>query len=268
MLQVVNIKVRSVDLDYLELSWEVASTPEDVLDYTFQVLRSETASGPYRPITPAFENRFRYRDNEADQLSKHLWYYKVRLTHKESASTQDFPEGLQGVVQLPDLNLEALEAARRIKLALRKFSGRKVWVFPVRSFGQTCDCFDSSTGRRTRSQCERCYDTGCVGGYYAPIGVFAQIGPTIKSSLITVPNSIYLANFPLLQPGDLVVEGENKRWKVTEVRVRERLRAVVYQRAGLVEVPRADIEYRLPVQELLAGHGPSPESTFRDRQTL
>ena len=44
-LAVKDLKVRSLDIDFNEVSWTLADTVEDVLDYAFQVLRSESPSG-------------------------------------------------------------------------------------------------------------------------------------------------------------------------------------------------------------------------------
>jgi len=277
MLQIINIRVRSFDLDFLEISWEVADTFEDIFDYYFRVLRSEGPAGPFQPITFRFENIFTFRDVEANQLSKHrTWYYKIRVIKKtDTTITQDFPTDVTGVGQIAEPDLEALEIARRMKLLLKEFTGRKVWIFPVRTSGQKCSCFDENTGRRLRSQCLTCFDTNYVGGFYAPIQTYMQIDPVGKGVRMTEIAEIQggdtsgrLSNWPLLKPRDVVIEAENKRWRVTNVRTTEKLRSVVHQEIVMHEIPRTDIEYRLPVDTILSGHDPSPERQFTNPQKL
>ena len=56
-----NVRVRSLAPSTVEVSWETG-VEEDVLDYTFQVVRSESAEGPFDPISPVFEDRYLFVD--------------------------------------------------------------------------------------------------------------------------------------------------------------------------------------------------------------
>lgn len=270
MLKVSNIRVRSLDLDFLDISWEVEDTSEDIQDYTFEVLRSEGPAGPWSALTPKFQDTYLYRDAEAPRTGKlRDLYYKIRVTKTSASKTVDYPETVNGVGQEAELDLEGSEIANRMKLLLSEYTGRLVWVFPIRTFGQRCDCFDPNTSRRTRSQCNTCYDTGFVGGFHAPIQTYAQIDPhgKIKRHQLLadgepIDTTARLANFPPLKPRDILVETENRRWRVGQVRVTEKLRAPIHQEVSLHMVPPTDIEYRLPVNVDLTTLQPSPERQF------
>ena len=91
LLQVRDLKSRSLDVDFHEVSWVLANTSEDVLDYTFQVLRSESPSGPFDSISTPFDDRYVFIDNVV-QIA-HRWrkyFYVLRVTQKRSNDFQDF----------------------------------------------------------------------------------------------------------------------------------------------------------------------------------
>jgi hypothetical protein len=276
VLKVVNIRVRSLDLDFLDVSWEVEDTSEDIQDYTFEVLRSEGPAGPWDPITPKFQDTYLYRDANAPQLKKHrLLFYKIRVTQTSSAAVVLYPTTVNGVAKEAELDLEGVEIANRMKLILQEYTGRTVWIFPIRTFGQRCDCFDGNTGRRTRSQCLTCFDTGYVGGFHNPIETRAQIDPygKVKRQQAIADGEpantmARLSNFPPLKPRDIIVEAENVRWRVGDVRVTEKLRAPVHQEVTLHMVPTSDIEYRLPLNVNIATLEPSPERQFTNPQKV
>jgi hypothetical protein len=55
-LRIERPRVRSLDVDRNEITWEVTSGTQDALDFTFRVLRSESPEGPFDPLTPEFEH--------------------------------------------------------------------------------------------------------------------------------------------------------------------------------------------------------------------
>ena len=73
-----------------------------------------------------------------------------------------------------------------------------------------------------------------------------------------------LPNFPLVKPRDIIVEAENRRWRVVKVSTTERLRHVVHQELQLHEITKGDIEFQLPIRKELENFEPSP----RTRTTL
>ena len=53
--------------------------------------------------------------------------------------------------------------------------------------------------------------------------------------------------YPPLKPNDLLIEAENRRWRVTKVTMTEHSRAVVHQEFELHELPSSDIEFLIPL---------------------
>lgn len=256
MLKVCNIRVRSFDLDYLDLLWELEPTSDDIFDYDFHVQRSEHEYSDYVDIAGPFTDAYRFRDlTLRGQLSFfRRFYYRIRVTHRQSAATETYPtEG--GVCLRADPDLEALEMARNARIRLQEFSGRLVWVFPIRTFGQRCTCVDSVTGRRKVSSCSTCFDTGWVGGFHRPIETYMQIVTPPEATTLSDLNEVQninatgrMGNYPEVHSRWVVVEGENSRWRIGEgIRKVEKGRAVIRQDFPLHRIPVGDIEYTLPI---------------------
>ena len=84
---------------------------------------------------------------------------------------------------------------------------------------------------------------------------YVQLGADVKSinpgeQLITSQQVLEgrMSVYPLVKPGDLLVEEEGTRHRVQSVSLTERLRAPVQQILSLYRIPEGDIEYHLPVQ--------------------
>lgn len=251
LLELTDLRVRSLDLDIQEISWSVENTSEDVLDYTFQVLRSESPAGPFSASCAPFEDRYLFIDNAVPVGDRwRTQYYLVRLTHKASGQSKDFGP----VSKEPEADLVAAEIRRHMQLLFREFAGRRCWVLPVRTFGQRCTCWNPTLSQRKRSGCRLCYDTGFIRGYLAPIESWIQFDPSPKTEQTTnvaaqqqSNTTARLAYYPPLKPRDVIIEGENRRWRVVQVNQTEQLRAALHQEIQLHEIPPKDIEYSLPL---------------------
>lgn len=252
MLEIRNFKVRSLELDYLDLFWEINNISEDAYDYTLVVERSESPEGPWDQLSVEFSDRYFFRDINVNLLNKFRhYYYRIKITKKSDSSITY--SDLAQQIHRPDLI--ALEVRRLESLLMQEFIGKKVWFFPRRTFGQRCpNCWDKVTSQRTISSCLTCYDTSWTRGYMDPIECWMQFDPTAKHvenhQLIETQQrnaSARMLFFPLAKPKDIIVEADNKRWRVERVSTTQRLRAVLHQELVLHEMPRSDIEYKIPI---------------------
>lgn len=243
-------RVRSLDIDYNELSWELVDTSEDVYDYTFQVFRSESPSGPFDALTAPFQDRYLVLDNTLRTGNRwRKYFYKIRTARL--ADPTDFVD-TDPFAKEPDPDLITLELRRHHQLLFQEFAGRRCWVLPVRTSGQRCSCWNPNLKQRTRSGCVTCYDTGFVRGYLHPIEQWLQIDPSPKTKqTMNVGNAqqsnttMRMAFYPPLKPDDLVIEAENRRWKATTVTQTEKGRATLHQEVSLHEIPPKDIEFKI-----------------------
>lgn len=169
MLQIKNLRIRSFDLDYNDIYWEIEPTREEVEAYDFYVLRGETELGlpiDYTTIAGPFIDQYHVRDTtiRGQFHINRRWYYKIRVVNRNTREETVFPEDY-AVALGAEPDLAALEMARMERLRLAEFSGRQVFLFPIRTFGQLCTCIDPITQKKVRDKCLTCFDTRFVGGY-------------------------------------------------------------------------------------------------------
>lgn len=247
-----NLKVTSLDIDFHEVSWAVAPTTVDVLDFQFEVLRSESVEGPYASLAGPFEDRYTFVDDIIQVLHRwRVYQYIIRVREKLTGDYKDFGP----VSHEPEPDLVAIELRRHLRLLFQEFNGRRCIVLPVRTFGQRCpDCWHPVLQKRTKSGCITCYDTGFNRGYMHPIEAWIQVDPSTKSQQHNNPGETQQDNttmrmgyYPGIKPHDLIIEPENIRWRVEEQTQTEHSRAAVHQEVKLHRVPEKDVEYAIPV---------------------
>ena len=262
MLNVTKFYVRSLDLDHLDLFWEIGplpasrveGTPHEVFDYDFYVLRSgDSPGGPYEILAGPFRDQYMLRDNTVSLL--HSWreyFYKLRVVHRPTGTFEEFGPSSSDQTE-PDLIASAI--IREEDILFREFIGRKCWLFKSRTFGPLCTCFDVTLGRRLRTGHQLCFDTGFLGGYMSPIEVWAQVDPPGKDNTAHSFGEVQqcdtmgrLISFPPVSPRDILVESDNERWRVIKTSQTERLRHAVHQELTLHHIPKGDVEYNLPVE--------------------
>lgn len=276
-INVTKIRVRSLDLDFNEISWEIdsfLSSRADILDFTFSILRSESPEGPFEQIAPPFTDRYLFIDNSigAGNIFRR-YYYRIRITEVATNLTKDSAS----TTLEPDADLVATELRKHMNLLFREFTGRRCWVLPARTFGQRCECWDDRIKKRTRSGCRTCYDTGFIRGYLSPIEAWIAVDPTANAQQQTNVGEMQQQNttarlgfYPSLKPRDLIVEPENARWRVVTISQTEQVRAAVHQEISMHLIPRSDVEYAV---ELDLGHALrdlwlSPSRNFTNPQSL
>jgi hypothetical protein len=273
MIHVTSLTVRSFELDHLDIFWEIPATQEIVEEHDFYILKSvDGAGGPYRQIAGPFYNTFLFRDPDVHQLHKwRQYFYRVKVVHRPSGDTWES----QPAYHEAQPDLITMELRRRENLLFQEFAGRKVLLYPQLTFGQRCrHCWDVGTrgntiGRATQQNCISCFDTTFVGGYASPILIFLQIDPTTKQPQQTnteehafIESSARTTAFPPIKPKDMIVEGENIRWRVEQVTPTQKLRATVRQELRIRQYPRDDIKYKVPIQlDLQTAFSPEREFT-------
>ncbi len=270
-LEIANLKVCSLDIQLREISWETSNAYADPRDFTMQVWRSEAPDGPFEPVSPLFEDRYTFVDANIPVGDKYrqLWY-RLRVTHK---STGAVPVDTKSVTLEAEPDIHAQYIRRVQQTGLTQAFGRAVWLFKRRTFGLRCpSCFNVALQQKTRANCKTCFDVGFLRGYMDPVEVWMQIDPGTKSTSIrdqqkeqTVTVAARMSFHPPISPGDVVVEAENKRWRVCpNVTQSERLRAVVQQQFNLMQIQETDIEYSLPLNldRAIRDIQPSPGRMF------
>lgn len=249
-MRVTSLRVGSLDLSYMELSWEVDAHRVDALTAQMYVLRAGSPDGPFDEVGGPLVDVYRFRDYVAPLRGSFQYlYYKIKTVSPQGETESDV------ATSDPRPPLDALEIIRTENLLFREFTGRPCALYSVRNFGSRCStCFDYVTQRRTLSSCQACFNTGFSRGFHKPIMVYAQIDPFAKVQQNTqqlvmeqATTQARMGVYPKLKPRDVLIEQENVRWRVMAVTTTERLRAPVRQEVTLFKIPLGDIEFKLPL---------------------
>jgi hypothetical protein len=271
MLRIICTSVRGFDIDSLTVSWEIDPIDKvafDINNYEFRVYRSSSPEGPFDLLTKTpLVDQFSYEDTTINRRS--FWrkfYYKIEaLDLSSNNTTSSIVHRAEVSPTLASQMLIGLEIARRERLLLGGagttpgFVGVRCAAFVRRTFGQHCaECWDDLLERKVSDKCTRCFGASYVGGYYDPIATYFNFNPSPQTSQIANFGEIqsseadcWTTNYPLLSPGDLIIEPNNRRWRVQRVHMTEMLRVPIRQMVRLMEINRSDVEYLIPVDDSL-----------------
>ena len=270
-LSVVDVQVVAPGLDRLAVSWKIDDVNVDIGSFLFSVHRSTSPGGPWDAVVDGLVDRWLYVDGDVDCRHRWRdWWYQVTATTADgSSTTTSAPTRLSAP---PDLVATAVRT--REQLIWRKFTGRQALLFPIRTFGQRCPCWDHILGKQLVRRCLTCFDTGFVGGYMHPMLVYVHIDPSAETVQMLddgetqqVRVGCQCGHFPPVHPRDVLAGADGRRWRVTTVMPSERLQTVVSQQLELVGIQPGDIEYELPVDDDLFDQ-PADEHNFRRRHCL
>lgn len=150
----------------------------------------------------------------------------------------------------------ALEILRRKNLSLDRHAGRDFYILKRRTFGTHCPtCWDETLQRSSESTCTSnpsCYGTGWTTGYFNAIYTKAMMNVAPKYNQITMfgqwmpqDTMFTMLNFPPLRSQDIVVDENNKRWMVKQVRSVEKNGFLIEQNAQCSLIALDDIIYTI-----------------------
>lgn len=177
-------------------------------------------------------------------------FYKLACRNKDTQETFYSEEfSAEG-----DIDLVGLYICDEVNFLLKDVTGVPCLVYQRRRGGVQCTaCFDTIQKKRLTSSCRICYGTNWVGGFFNPIDTYIDFNPNPKNAsiqqmgeIISNETTALMANFPNVQPGDIIWEMRDVRmWRVVQVNPTEKRRCQMLQMAQLTEVKAGDIEYRL-----------------------
>lgn len=264
-----NLKFKSVSVMVLSIEhisrvlvqWELEPTSQNLGGVRFFVDRGESPNDLAQLNTvgiPA-NGLLEYVDYTANlkDINK-IYYYRVRaVSFAEDGNVLD-EFASDPFTWNASLDYAALYITEEHLFAHRYVYGVPAMVFKKRRDGTHCpNCWDNILKRVTKSNCQTCYGTGKLGGFYPPIEVWASFSMNSKIEQVVQWGrrqmgaiDIEFTNYPLLNPDDIMVELQpNKIWKVEQVRIPEKNRATLLQMVRLNVVNPSDIEYKIDVPE-------------------
>lgn len=252
------------NLDYLEtfvwpdrgwhLQWLFSELDPN---YTIRIQRSEGPEGPWKDVTEVNAETITYDDRDLPYRSLFtvVWYrLLVEDENGDVVFTSDPSTNKRKADRI------TAEVIRQYEIRLQGTNGhpghysRFFACFKRAVDGITCDCVDDVSGDRVRDRCPLCLGTGYLEGWSNPItfrGRFLN-GETRNTRISRLTESenlrrqMWTAHYPLLEPGDVLVEKDNARhWKVLTINVSDPNGVVVSQRANMELMDRENIENEL-----------------------
>lgn len=274
MIKFANERVLSFELDYLDVLWEIEPTTEDIQEYQFFVERSEAEAGPWLQIAGPMVDIYRFRDNATPQITTNArtLFYRVKAVHSPSGKIQYS----RVFDQEGQISLHAQEMVRLERVLFEEFVATKCWVFPRRTFGQKCpSCYDEVLEKVIDDACVTCWSTGFSGGYHYPIAFWAQLDSPEQTEQVTLEDhrrvlyyTLRCGPSPALRPLDLVIDHQNRRFRVVSVSGTSRLGVTVRQETRLVQIQRGSIEDKIPLKVDTATLRQFPERVFSNPHSL
>lgn len=240
--------------------WALNPSTQDLTRLKFFIHRGESPTA-LLPISAGIDhNAVEYVDYSAKLQNLHkVYYYQVwAVEYAGDTPVQAFTSPVRTWEGAPDL--VTLYIINEHLFAFEKVCGMPAVIFKKFREGVHCPrCFDTVLKRVTKSDCTTCYGTGFLYGYYPPIPGWADFNPDPKVARIvewgeTKPSQtdIKYTNYPILVPGDIVVELEpNKYWNVVQVQPTQKNRTTILQICRLDAVKQMDIEYTLAIPQAL-----------------
>lgn len=263
-----NIRVYTLDPDYITVEWEIEPTQLDLTQYTVEVWRGESEGGEYRRVslTMVAGDIFDFQDRAVNLLSKwRQFYYRIRITNTNDSEYLDYGsnewrrvvegEDPGGVAMEAPPDKFALESIRRFGLLLREFGGRRVLVSVSKTWGQRCpNCWDHLKNRRKKSQCLSCFDTGISGGFFSPMEAWAMKPPhRVYTQLTQIfelqadDRVMWIPRYPRVKPRDIITTIDGDRFRVISIARSEKAWSLTRQTVQVRRLSRDQVEYKIPI---------------------
>lgn len=263
MITINYLTVNNLEKDKNILSWEFVIPSGTVLsNYSVDIYRSESPGlagelTGYDIIASGLSlENYSYTDTSVSGLGdpNRIWYYKLNVFATHTNSSTSYPE-FPGFAQVTRSDYAAREILRQKNMSLMRYSARTFFLLKRRTWGTHCTrSWDATLFRDKDPFCPACFGTGWEGGYFAPIPFPGMINPSPKFSEINMfgewkpsDNLITMLNYPPLQPRDIIVDDQGRRWAVIQIRTVEKLGRVIEQSAQLGLIDYGDILYSIPV---------------------
>jgi hypothetical protein len=250
-------------LDFNLLNWEFEPTTEDLDNLTLNVYRSESQGidgtlTDFQVINSGITlNETSYRDDSVVGLMDPLRFWNYKLTLKNNfTNTETLLTSQPAFVKAKPESYIAKAILRKKELVLTKKIGRQFYLIKKRSWGVRCpDSWDDVLFRDTNPNCPTCFGTGWTGGYFTPIPMLGMVNAAPKYNQIQMfgewkPSDklLYTINYPILLPRDIIVDDNNLRWIVIQVRTVEHLGFLIEQQAQIGLIQPDDYIYTLNLQ--------------------
>lgn len=249
-----------LDYNLVEFEFEEFSEPTDNL--TLNLYRSES-HGITNTLTDFIIvssgitlNETQIIDNSVEGLfdPQRIWNYKLTLVN-DLNNTEILLTPDPVYIKSKPVSYITKAILRKKALSINKKVGRNFVLLKKKTWGTRCpDSWDPTLFRNTNTSCETCFGTGWVGGYFTPIQFKAMVNSAPKYNQIQMfgewkpsDQMLFTLNYPVLNPRDIIIDDDNLRWIVIQVRTIKHQGYLIEQQAQIGLIATDDFIYNLDV---------------------
>ena len=208
------------------------------------VSKGLSESDVFVDISPELQDRYYFRDYDVEMRTFTRPYYYVVSAYDQNGNLLDITKPAT-IAYEPDT--VALAVADQFRRLLKRALGRKMLLLKKRRFGKRCECWNPELKKVTKSRCLSCFSTGWAGGYHRPIIIYGQLVEGMKAETVSPygqaePRNaqFIIANYPILNPDDLLVEEQGVIWRIHTVQPTMKRRTLIRQIASVTAVVPGD----------------------------
>lgn len=256
--------------DKMFIQWDIKEVNESGI-FLFDVFRSGSKEGPWDQIAAGLNNQYAFVDDFTAPFAltteTHIrpntlnmfreFVYRVVATTpsgKKLEAIDDQDPKFEG--SLPDLKMNQYwrKSVRDFRLTL-KFNGTRCIVLKRRHWGERCECVDKKIKEVMRSSCKKCWGTGIVDGYWAPILTYTRRAVSANASTVTPQGKsdsndtkLWMPDYPGIESEDVLIYlKDNTRWRLdqgtqTQIRLQD-----IHQVISAQVIDKSHIIYRLKI---------------------
>jgi hypothetical protein len=256
--------LRPYRLDQIDIYW----VPRDQYPEGYNVYRSTNPAAPITELTKLNASPVEvpfYQDKTVDADRFPFYYYTVtEILGTGDEVPLEVPVSLQSqfwhsarpsdIIDMPRIFGEWV---RRKYIILDK-TAEVVTLLVRKVSGERCSSYNDKYEQSV--PCDLCFDTGWVGGFDVVRDVPMRILPTAQQYVKTpygqafkTQPQAWLAEWPLMRNGDVVVRQDNTRYAVMNLSMQLSQGVITEQGFELAFIEPSNAAYKLEI-----GHGPVP----------
>lgn len=259
MVTLSGLTLTSYDLSFVQIAWKIATTSENLGNYSLDIYRSENpgVSGllDYILIASGITiSDYDHKDYSVSGLANfnRTWFYKFIVKNSVTFVSVIQPDTPVFIKNTP-INHVAREILYKKNLSLNRKSGTLFYLVKKRDNGTRCTrCWDDILFRSKDGNCNLCYGTGFLSGYYKPIPFYGTATSAPKYNQVMMfgewkPSDklLYTTMYPPITTRDFIIDDTNKRWIALQIRPIQQLGVTVEQNVQMSLILPDDIIYKI-----------------------
>ncbi len=249
--------INNLSLDYLIVKFTCDDTTENLADYVFDIYRSQSPEGPFEIVAQDLSS-FEYIDNTVNLYKTSVkYYYKVKV--KNIVTLEEQFSDIIGQLLSHNPDNIANTVIHEYNVYLDNVVDNPEYIVLIKKrFGQKCNvCWDDVRMQPRTTDCLSCYGTGYTGGYLDPIrikgsNISGEAGMQISVDTSDVgeskqPIQIWIKNYPIVQPGDIIIDNMNRRYEINQWKPTVKNGYILRQILTMYELPPSNVAYKIPI---------------------